>query len=184
MTAPKVVRSQIDLLRMTGGGVLRSGGIDLYVGPWIEVPSRLCCHLLHEDPFACIARCGHPRIGTRLTLRLFVELGHVLVAPVEQPRGMIDTALADHGLGRRVVVKTPHYLVAPLVVARTELIATLPASAANAFAEVLPIKVYRPPLDVSSFPSHMVWHPRTDGQAAHQWLRSAIMDLSADHDSW
>jgi DNA-binding transcriptional LysR family regulator len=163
---------------------LRTGRIDLYLGNWFSIPAGLKHHLLHHETFACIARKGHPHIKSRLTLKGYIRAGHVLVTSSELPGSVVDTQLSDQGLGRRVVLRTPHFLVAPLVVARTDLIATLPRSLAATYAQFLPLNVFPPPLDAPGFPVHMVWHPRTHEQAPHQWLRRMLMDLSSDDATW
>lgn len=162
---------------------LRIGRVDLYLGSWSRIPAHLHQHLLQRESFACIARRGHPRVKTRLSLRAYAELGHVLVAQEGRPGGAIDTVLAEEGLGRRITVRTPHFLVAARIVARSDAIATLPRSVARALAELLPIAVFKPPLDFSDFPVHMVWHPRTHEQAPHRWLRGLIME-AASEDEW
>ena len=154
---------------------LRTGQIDLYLGAWVDIPSPFKHHLLRQEKFSCIARIGHPQLGSGLTLDMYAKLGHVLVTPTERP-GAIDRALADYGYGRRIVVRTANLLSVPLVVARTDLIATLPHGFANTFAEILPIAMYNPPMSVSKFPIHMVWHPRTDELPPYQWLRKMIMN--------
>lgn len=163
---------------------LRSGRIDLYVGSWFNIPAGLKHHLLRHEKFACIARKGHPKIKSRLSLEAYGAAGHVLVDNDDRPGAVLDTVLSDKGLGRRVALRTPHFLVAPLVVARTDLIATLPRGVATAFAQFLPLNVYAPPLDAPGFPVSMVWHPRTHEQAPHRWLRQLIMDVSGDDASW
>lgn len=163
---------------------LRAGRIDLYLGSWSSVPSSLQHHLLHHESFACIARKGHPTIKRRLSLEAYAREGHVLVESGDRPSQVVDTVLADQGLGRRVVLRTPHFLVAPLVVARTDLIATLPRSLAATCAQFLPLNVFPPPLDAPGYPLQMVWHPRTRDQAPHRWLRRVIMELSSDEQSW
>lgn len=159
---------------------LRTGHVDLYLGVWLDIPSSLQHHLLRHETFACIGRAGHPTIGSRLTLKRYAECGHVLVTPSEWPGRTVDTALSDRGLGRRVAFRTPHLLVAPLVVTRTDLIATLPRSVAEVFAELLPLEVHTPPLDAPGFGVQMVWHPRTHDHAPHRWLRQVVMDLTAE----
>ena len=163
---------------------LRTGRIDLYLGHWLNIPSGLKRHLLHHETFACIARKGHPQIKSRLTLKSYARAGHVLVTSSERPGSISDAQLSDQGLGRRVVLRTPHFLVAPLVVERTDLIATLPRSLATTYAQFLPLNVFPPPLDSPGFPVHMVWHPRTQEQAPHQWLRRSLVELSGDEATW
>ena len=175
-TAPGV---EVSLSPASGGTEddLRTGRIDLYLGAWFKIPASLHHHLLRHETFACIARREHPAIRSRLTLKRFTELGHVVITPSEWPGHIIDTALSDQGFGRRIVCRTPHAVVAPLVVARSDLIAVLPRTVAATFADFLPLKVYAPPVDTTGFPVHMVWHPRTHALAPHRWLRQTIMDL-------
>lgn len=163
---------------------LRAGRIDRYLGSWFNVPSGLRHHLLHQETFACIARKGHPKIRSRLTLETYMKVGHVLVTSGDRPGSVIDARLAEADFGRNVVLRTPHFLVAPLVVARTDLVATIPRGVAATFAHFLPLRVFPPPLAAPGFPVSMVWHPRTHEQAPHRWLRQLIMDLSGDNAAW
>ncbi len=48
---------------------------------------------------------------------------------------LLETFLALHGIGRRIVLQTPHHLVLPEVVARTDLIATVPLAVASHLSE-------------------------------------------------
>lgn len=163
---------------------LRTGRGDLFLGPWSSIPEPLRSYVLHYEAFRCIARRGHPRVRSRLTLRAFAALGHVLAAPGAQPGSIIDTKLADEGTGKRVVVRTTHLHVVPSIVARTDLIATLPRTLARKFAEMLPLQVHRPPIESADYPIHMVWHPRTDTLGPHRWLRQLVMDVAASEDVW
>jgi DNA-binding transcriptional LysR family regulator len=184
----KLAAPLVDIV-MTGVGDtteedLRSGRIDLYLGNWFAVPAGLERHLLLHETFVCIARKGHPQIKSRLTLKAYVAAGHVLVASGDRAGHGVDTLLSDQGLGRRIVLRTPHFLAAPLVVARTDLIATLPKRVATTYARFLPLNVFTPPLDAPAFPVHMVWHRRTNELEPHRWLRQQIMNLAGDGASW
>ncbi|HTV23767.1 MAG TPA: LysR family transcriptional regulator [Polyangiaceae bacterium] len=179
---------QVDLVVSRGGEradeELRSGRIDLYLGSWQSVPSGFKQHLLRQETFACIARRGHPKIKSKLSLETYLRVGHVLVSADARPGGASDTQWSDHAMGRHVVLRTPSSLIAPLVVACTDLVATLPRGVASAFAEFLPLNVFKPPLDTPAFPIHMIWHPRTHEQAPHRWLREQIMQVSSDDERW
>ena len=113
-----------------------------------------------------------------------MQAGHVVVTPTERPGSVVDTVLSDQGLGRRVVLRTPHFLVAPLVVARTDLIATIPRRIAETCAEFLELSVFDPPVDVPGFPIHMVWHPRTQEHPPHRWLRDQIVQAVSTPTGW
>jgi DNA-binding transcriptional LysR family regulator len=176
----------LEISRQLGGAesALRTGGLDLFIGAWFDVPSAFRSHLLRTEGFMCIARKGHPAIASELSLPIYMQLGHIVVSPTERPGSVIDAVLQDQDLGRRVVLKTSHFLIAPLVVARTDLIATLPRAVARACAEFLELALYPPPIDAPGFPVRMVWHPRVHDHAPHRWLREQVMQAATDADGW
>lgn len=67
-----------------------------------------------------------------------------------------------------------HFLVAPRVVAETDLVATLPERAARPLARQLDLVFFEPPIALSGFEPVQLWHESTAASAAHQWLRGAI----------
>ena len=156
---------------------LRAGALDLAIGVFGEAPVGLDRRRLFDERLVCVVRRDHPRVGKRLTLKRFAELGHVLVAPMGRPGSVVDPLLAEQGLRRRVVVTTPHFLVAPVVVARSDLVTTIAERVARTFAEQLPLKVLRPPLEMPNFTISMVWHNRNADDVAHRWIRSALAQI-------
>lgn len=154
---------------------LRGGALDLVLGVFGEVP--VGCHaseLFHEG-FLCVARRGHPQLGRgRLTLARYAALPHLLVAPRRSGPAAVDVALQKHGLSRRIALYVSHFLVAPLVVAESDLVATLPARAARLLARSHNLMLWKPPVALSGFTVKQLWHDRTDGSAPHIWLRSQV----------
>jgi hypothetical protein len=57
------------------------------------------------------------------------------VSVQEDMVGRVDFLLAQQNLTRNIAVSTPHFLVAPSILARTNLIATLVERVAKQFAE-------------------------------------------------
>jgi DNA-binding transcriptional LysR family regulator len=180
-SAPHVELSMARVARGTEEE-LRTGRVDLYLGTWSKLPASLHEHLLYQESFACIATRRHPRLKSRLTLRAYAELGHVLVQPEERPDAVVDTVLSDQGLGREVVARTADYFSAARTVAESELIATLPRRVATVLAELLPIGVHRPPLDVTGYAVRMIWHARTHDSPPHRWLRAQVMAAVGEGD--
>lgn len=133
---------------------------------------------LYDDHFDCLVRRGHPGVGRRLTLKRYLALGHVLASPRARRGGIVDQALQRRGLTRRVHVIVPHFAAAPFVVARTDLVATLPRGVARPFAEMLDLELYPPPFSFQSGPWYLVWHERTLGDPALAWLRTQILERS------
>lgn len=133
---------------------------------------------LYEDSFDCLVRRGHPRVGRRLTLERYLELGHVLASPRSRRGGIVDRALERRGLSRRVHVIVPHFAAAPFVVAETELVATLPRVVARRFAAMPDLALFPPPMEIEGGPWFLVWHERSRRDRGHAWLREQILALS------
>lgn len=154
---------------------LRSGGADLGVGVFRDLPGDFVAETLFEETFVTLLRRGHPALDQRWTAQRYAALGHVLVAPGGVPRGLLDDRLAELGLTRRIVRSVSTFLVAPFLVARTDLVVTLPSRVAAALASHLDLVVRAPPPKLAtSFPVQMMWHRRDDEEAAHAWLRQEV----------
>jgi DNA-binding transcriptional LysR family regulator len=102
---------------------------------------------------------------------------HALIAPRGRHGGQVDGALADLGLRRRVVLAIPHFLAAPIVISRSDLILTLPERIARTFAEMLPIRIVDPPLAVEGFAVSQYWHERQAQDPAHAWFRALVAEV-------
>jgi DNA-binding transcriptional LysR family regulator len=157
------------------GEQLASGEIDLVLGTRQSLPDAVKSRPLYEESFLCLLRRGHRDAGRPLDLDTFCELDHVLVSPAGGGfSGAVDDALARLGRRRRVVASLTSFLVAPALVAQSDLICTMPARLAHAMGDT--VTVLPPPCEVGSFAVHMAWHARTDHDPAQKWLRRQILD--------
>lgn len=157
---------------------LRSGRLDLAFGNFPQPPSApLRQESLFKEDFMCVIRRNHPQVPRRLTLPRFTKLAHILVSPRGERSGVVDRLLAERGLRRRVVLVTSHFMVAPIVVARTDLITTLPRRGAEALEDALRLRLVEPPLRLPRFVISMVWHGRTDEEACGRWFREEVRTI-------
>ncbi|HWB79269.1 MAG TPA: LysR substrate-binding domain-containing protein, partial [Nannocystaceae bacterium] len=147
------------------------------VRPEYERPG-LRSRALFDERFVCIVRKGHPVLAKRWTIERFAALDHALIAPVGKPGGAVDNALAERGLSRRVALLIPHFLVAPFIVAQTDLVLTLPERIALRFADQLGLAMLPPPLPVPGFSMMLLWHERTQNEPAHAWLREHVFAVA------
>lgn len=160
------------------GSELEDGSIDLVIGLTTGVPESLRRQKLFDERFVCVMREGHPAAEKPLTLTRFLALRHALVAPRGRAGGIVDDLLAARGLSRRVALTVPHFLVAPRVIARTDLVLTLAGRVADAFAEHEGLVVVPPPLALSGFSFHALWHVRRTRDPGHAWLRAKVLDAA------
>jgi len=160
--------------------MMANGELDLVVGYLPAPTDEVIRRTVFREAFVCVARRGHPLLEDEsLSLEQYVELLHVQVLPrdVTMYADTIDTAIAAVGLVRKVVLWEPTFLAVGSVVARTDLISTVPTHVAAHFAQALPIVAYDLPLPLPAPDFAMYWHPRNQEDAGHKWLRDKIAVL-------
>jgi DNA-binding transcriptional LysR family regulator len=159
---------------------LDRGEIDVMCGLF---PDKIAWHeqqLLFREQFVCVCRRDHPSIGDSLSLEEYVNADHLLVSVQEDMVGRVDYLLAQQNLTRNIAVSTPHFLVAPSILARTNLIVTLVQRVAQRFAPTLNLKILPCPLPLKGFSVFMRWHQSMRDRATNSWLRSTIAEVAID----
>jgi DNA-binding transcriptional LysR family regulator len=164
------------------GDSLAAGALDLAVGflPGLGPPVRR--KQLFRDPYVCLMRSDHPRIGKTLTRKTFTEASHALVSYRGGHR-VIEEALERAGLARRIALRVPHFTVVPMVLERTDLILTLPARVARVFEQRGNFKALPPPVPIPPADVGVHWHERFDADPGNRWLREQLLELFTDSPS-
>lgn len=179
------VELRVVALRDEPGADLASGKLDVVLMPPLpseDGPSIRRRQIL-EERFVCVARREHPLAKKRtLTLSRFAGASHALISPWGMEGGFVDDALARLGLQRRVTVALPHAMVAPHLVASSDLLLTMAERVARVLAPPLNLVVIEPPpeLLLTGFAISMMWHERTHSDPARRWLRDAIVTEAAE----
>jgi DNA-binding transcriptional LysR family regulator len=157
---------------------LEAGEVDLAIGyfPDLARPTTMQ-QTLFTHGFACLARTGHPLFKNGLTLEAFLEAHHIVVGAEGSSQELFEDALAKRGLERRCVLRIPHFMSVPFVVASTDLIVTVPRSLTAFFLGLVNLQVLDPPIDVPEFAVKQYWHRRFHHDARVIWLRTMISDL-------
>ncbi len=158
---------------------LEAGTLDVALTTKAKLPRAFAEQRLFSDGFVCILRKGHPALRKkRVSLAQYLELEHLLVSPSGTPGSYVDTELARRGLARRVVMQVSSFLVAPQVVAETDLISTGPALLLRRMSEHYPVVLLATPLPIPRFELCLVWHSRRDHEPAHAWMRQLVMRVA------
>ena len=93
--------------------------------------------------------------------------------------GAVDYALARRGRSRHVTAYVPHFLVAPSIVAATDLVVTTGRRIAERVAPMLGLEVFECPVALKPFVIRLVWHPRTEEDSVGRWLRDLFRKAAA-----
>ena len=165
--------------RGDGLAMLAADDADIAIGVFDRAPAGFRRQRLYRDTMVCVVRADHPVLKRGLSLARFVTLRHALVTITGEGGGAVDAALAARGLQRRIALRIPSFIAAPLVVARSELIVTLPRRAAERFAALAPVALVEPPLPIPAFNLSQLWHERQHADPRHRWLRATVAELAA-----
>jgi DNA-binding transcriptional LysR family regulator len=158
---------------------LAQGVLDGAFGMFPRLAGSLLRKRLLRERFVSLVRRGHPAARGKLTRARFARLHHVQVAPLGIGASTFDEVLARHGLHRHITLRVPSFLVAPLVVAASDLVVTLPERVARAFARPFGLEMVVPPIEPPTFDVLQVWHERTAASPPHRFLRALVAEVAA-----
>lgn len=161
--------------------VLESGEADLAIGSIHSVPGELFQQRLFTHPFVCISSSKNRAIGKALTLDHFQRALHIVVSLTGRPEDAYDRVIEEFGIQRKIFLTTPHFLVVPLLMENTDLIATVPRELGTVFKKYKSIKVWPTPIELPRFDLRQHWHPRYHHDYANKWLRNLVMDAFRDY---
>ncbi|MFJ4367166.1 LysR family transcriptional regulator [Streptomyces chartreusis] len=166
---------------LEAGPALRDGRIDLEIGSIDHADPETHVEELVSLRMAAAVRPGHPLTLKPLTPARLAAAEHVVVSRRGRFTGPLDTALAEHGLERRVSAVLPSHLAAMTLAAVSDVVCLVPAapdgaapSPLTAPAAVFGLHLLDIPLPLPPLTIGMAWHPRHAADGAHHWLRAAV----------
>ncbi|RYX89603.1 MAG: LysR family transcriptional regulator [Comamonadaceae bacterium] len=161
---------------------LEEGDCDLVVAFLRNAPPGLRSTPLMRQHMCVIAAADHPAIQGAITLEQYVAYPHVCYALGRTGGSTIETvvdeALSRAGLVRTVAARVPSTLSSPAVVAKSDMLATLPGRIASHFAPLLGLQMLAPPLELGDVHTSMFWHERAQNNPAHRWLREQFRRIA------
>ncbi|HLX03808.1 MAG TPA: LysR family transcriptional regulator [Trinickia sp.] len=166
---------------------LEAGDVDLAIGYFPDLSgNNFFQQRLFTHRFICLMRSGHPLAGAPLTLDTFLACGHAVVRAEGRSQEVLEKFLEKKRIRRRAVLETPHFMSLPFILARTDLIATVPHAIGFAYAaEHASITLVEPPLPLPHFDLKQHWHRKYHNDPRMTWLRGVVSELFNDAaDEW
>ena len=170
----------VDFLSATNG--LSLGEVDVAVGPEQAAFAPLLHDALYTERIVLAARREHAKLVRCLLREQFDEIAFVDVQLALGQGGagnmLMTELLARHGLSWRVAMVVPEFTAAAHAAAASDYVVGLPARAARAFCEFLPLELIELPafLDPPVMNMALLWHPRTDQDAGARYFRSLVAE--------
>ena len=179
-------RASLEIVSLTSDVFrdLSAGEFDLALYVDAAVPDSLRTEFLFEESYSCLCRNGHPVVKQQkngvIPLDAFLAWPHALVTVFGGRFGLIDTALKEIGHERHIALRLPYFSTAPLIVAESDMLITMPTRTAEHFARIANLQCLKAPLEIPRYGYQQVWHRRTDSDPAMKWLRRLIREVSAE----
>ncbi|MRT06031.1 LysR family transcriptional regulator [Ewingella americana] len=135
-----------------------------------------------RDDYVVAVSDRHPRIQNGLTLEEFLAEGHVVVNPWNEARGAVDRELDKMNIHRRTVVELPSLLSAPVIVASSELIITLPERAITTLFKTEALTCFPVPFTVPPYILNVYFHNGRCTSPGHEWMKNMIREVVSSSD--
>ncbi|CAM8639983.1 LysR Transcriptional regulator [Comamonadaceae bacterium] len=157
--------------------------VDLLIIPSQYVSDLHPSKPLFEEEYVCLTWIGNTRIQSQLTFDEYVESGHVAGSYSVSSRtapAFDSWFLERYGVKRRVEVSAPTLAALPQMLIGTNRIATVHKRIAQQAEKTLPVRIWRPPIEIPTMIQTLQWHKHRNTDPALQWLiREALVVGSA-----
>jgi DNA-binding transcriptional LysR family regulator len=166
---------------------LEAGEVDLAVGYFPDLAgNNFFQQRLFTHRFICLMRSGHPLTREPLTLPQYLAASHAVVRAEGRSQDVLEQFLEKKRLRRRAVLETSHFMSLPFILARTDLIATVPHAIGATYAAAhASITLVEAPLELPRFDLRQHWHRKLHNDPRASWLRSAVAESFDDTvDEW
>lgn len=157
---------------------LESGTVDLAMGYFPDLKkNNFFQQVLFTDGFIGLLRSDHPLSTKKLNLKQFLQLEHVVVRAESRSEEVIEGYLKRKRIQRRVVLTTPHFGSAPVIVAQSDLMVTVPEPLAHYWAASPQVRVVGLPFPSPRIPLRQIWHRKFHHDPRSRWLRTLAAEL-------
>ncbi len=153
------------------------GRADIAIGTFEGLPERFMTRQLFRDRHVCVMRADHPLAQQPLTLEAFLQTPHVLISQSGKMEDIVDDALAQQGLQRRIAFRLPNGLAAVVALTQSDMIAVVSFGAAQMFRSVAPLIIVDLPLSLPRTTFRLIWNRRLNDNPAHAWLRRKLVTI-------
>lgn len=161
------------------GALIAGGAADLALGVFPDPPEGCVVTPVAQDRFVGLARRGHPATEGSLTVEAWAAFDHALVTLSRDAHGVVDAALAERGLTRRVALTLPHVLALPAILAASDLIAAAPDRLARRLCGET-LTPFALPIDFPPWRLEMLWSPLARADRSAAWLRASVAAVARE----
>jgi DNA-binding transcriptional LysR family regulator len=156
---------------------MRAGEIDLALGYVPGLDAGCVSQTLFVDEHVCVLRASHPLRKPKPTREDLAALRYVYASTNATGHRMVEQWLDELNFKRDVVLRLPHFVVAPEIVMNTDLAVIFPKSIARRFNRgkafrIVPLPFALPPIEIQVHS-----HTQFAADPGIAWLRGMIHSM-------
>jgi len=177
LEAPEV---RIEVRRVTVGAAeeIKRADLDLLITPLGYVSKELPCEPLWEESIVCAVWSRNKQVGKELSLKRYLEMGHVCRSMDGQTAEFDRWFLAHHGPKRRVEVVAPDFGMVLRALEGTNRIAMVHLRQFRMYAKAFSLRMVKPPVDFPTVTESMQWHQHQEHDPGLVWLRNCVRSIA------
>ncbi|MEN3113393.1 LysR substrate-binding domain-containing protein [Uliginosibacterium paludis] len=157
---------------------LDAGTIRLAVGHFPRVRAVHEQIPLHDAGFCCVCNPALISLPEQVRLEDLVDLPHIHTSYTGDAPGMIDRALQQRGLRRRIVAHAATPLSIPFVVRQSPLVAVVPELVSRLFLRHGDLRILPLALDDLHLPISAVFHRRDSSDPLAGFMRDTLLETA------
>ncbi len=156
---------------------LKLGLIDLAFGGYKPF-ENFRYETIFDDRYIGVVRSGHPILKQQDKKNQMNRWPHAYIAVTAntQRKDELYKSLGVNPLNN-ISVREPYFLVAPLIVEKSDLILIMPEMGAKVMAQIIDVTLFELPTQIKTFPFIQVWHRRRDNDKMHRWFRQQVKEV-------
>ena len=159
--------------------LLQHGQLDFAIGPRPE-DRRYPTRELLRDRVMCAMWGGNPETAEHLLPEAFLPRpqliqqadGYWYMAPEALPRCPLESLSPDWGIEDRS-------FMLPFLMDGTHCVSLVPERIGKSVSLFGSLRMEEPPFQVEPIVLHMSWHPRSNSDPAHAWLRELLVTVAS-----
>ncbi|MFG1174751.1 LysR family transcriptional regulator [Erwiniaceae bacterium CAU 1747] len=128
-----------------------------------------------DERYVCLVNSQHPRIGDVLTMHDYLAEQHVVVSTISGHH-MAEKQIREYGFERRIALEVPHFTALGEIIASSELLVTIPHSAAKIYVARGNVRIVELPFQLQNLEVYLYGHTEIGDITAKTWFYNTLKE--------
>lgn len=133
--------------------------------------------VLFDDEYVCVVWNDYIPSRNTLSLEIFQSSHHAQTKFHSHTMTIEEDAFREAGIHLETRVQIPSFSSLFRLLPGTDMVATVQKRMADLFVPTLPLRMLAPPICIPPLHEAMIWHPRSELDPGHAWLRDRCVEV-------